>query len=492
MWVTAHAYLKYERKYMEEFSPSLAKEFMNHLKAECSSLAAIGDLAVKLKTLQIVFDITSATKYFELLLNKLQNHPLHNIDRDIDYGEWANLDGWVNKVERIWLNSSETHGYQPDESEKKEAIDTIYMSSRSFAKDKKESKAIIDEEKSKIHSAIDVLLSDVYFGGEKISVAINNALNKLTAVLSNIDNLLKNGKWEDEKYSAMVKDILNSNGKMKSLDPVFKEYKDWKDKHRKFDINMLKRKLAVELKDLFDSGFIIYDLTEIDKDRVENTFSDSGFSLIDHKENEEKIEEYKRLYYKLRLLIDFKCERYDFINMDDLGMYIFDNRHALKDNTITDMVKFIKTTLYIYDDIDKLEGNSNMSEVVKLKSKFSKEKIEVCYFKQYKEEWLAIIEEYEKELKGNKALWISVYAVLIKYKVIDDNVSQFCRFVKDYFDIRIDNSNLSTPWKDFKGKKYSDWVVNERTRRKQELANEMDNRFAMYIKSNRENITKTL
>ena len=477
---------------MEEFSPSLAKEFMNHLKAECSSLAAIGDLAVKLKTLQIVFDITSATKYFELLLNKLQNHPLHNIDRDIDYGEWANLYGWVNKVERIWLNSSETHGYQPDESEKKEAIDTIYMSSRSFAKDKKESKAIIDEEKSKIHSAIDVLLSDVYFGGEKISVAINNALNKLTAVLSNIDNLLKNGKWEDEKYSAMVKDILNSNGKMKSLDPVFKEYKDWKDKHRKFDINMLKRKLAVELKDLFDSGFIIYDLTEIDKDRVENTFSDSGFSLIDHKENEEKIEEYKRLYYKLRLLIDFKCERYDFINMDDLGMYIFDNRHALKDNTITAMVKFIKTTLYIYDDIDKLEGNSNMSEVVKLKSKFSKEKIEVCYFKQYKEEWLAIIEEYEKELKGNKALWISVYAVLIKYKVIDDNVSQFCRFVKDYFDIRIDNSNLSTPWKDFKGKTYSDWVVNERTRRKQELANEMDNRFAMYIKSNRENITKTL
>lgn len=465
---------------------------MEHLKAECSSLAAIGDLAVKLKTLQIVFDITSATKYFELLLNKLQNHPLHNIDRDIDYGEWANLDGWVNKVERIWLNSSETHGYQPDESEKKEAIDTIYMSSRSFAKDKKESKAIIDEEKSKIHSAIDVLLSDVYFGGEKISVAINNALNKLTAVLSNIDNLLKNGKWEDEKYSAMVKDILNSNGKMKSLDPVFKEYKDWKDKHRKFDINMLKRKLAVELKDLFDSGFIIYDLTEIDKDRVENTFSDSGFSLIDHKENEEKIEEYKRLYYKLRLLIDFKCERYDFINMDDLGMYIFDNRHALKDNTITAMVKFIKTTLYIYDDIDKLEGNSNMSEVVKLKSKFSKEKIEVCYFKQYKEEWLAIIEEYEKELKGNKALWISVYAVLIKYKVIDDNVSQFCRFVKDYFDIRIDNSNLSTPWKDFKGKTYSDWVVNERTRRKQELANEMDNRFAMYIKSNRENITKTL
>lgn len=477
---------------MEEFSPSLAKEFMNHLKAECSSLAAIGDLAVKLKTLQIVFDITSATKYFELLLNKLQNHPLHNIDRDIDYGEWANLDGWVNKVERIWLNSSETHGYQPDESEKKEAIDTIYMSSRSFAKDKKESKAIIDEEKSKIHSAIDVLLSDVYFGGEKISVAIINALNKLTAVLSNIDNLLKNGKWEDEKYSAMVKDILNSNGKMKSLDPVFKEYKDWKDKHRKFDINMLKRKLAVELKDLFDSGFIIYDLTEIDKDRVENTFSDSGFSLIDHKENEEKIEEYKRLYYKLRLLIDFKCERYDFINMDDLGMYIFDNRHALKENTITAMVKFIKTTLYIYDDIDKLEGNSNMSEVVKLKSKFSKEKIEVCYFKQYKEEWLAIIEEYEKELKGNKALWISVYAVLIKYKVIDDNVSQFCRFVKDYFDIRIDNSNLSTLWKDFKGKKYSDWVVNERTRRKQELANEMDNRFAMYIKSNRENITKTL
>ena len=477
---------------MEEYSPSLAKEFMAHLKAECSSLAAIGDLAVKLKTLQIVFDIISATKYFELLLRKLQNHPLYNIDRDIDYGEWAKLDGWVNKVKRIWLNSSEAHGYKPDESEKKEAIDTIYMSSRSFAKDKKESKAMIDEEKSKIHSAIEVLLSDVYFGGEKICVAINNSLNKLTAVLSNIDNLLKNGKWEEDQYSAMVMDILNINGIMKSFDPVFKEYKDWKDKHRKYDINMLKRKLAVELKELLDSEFIMYDLTEIDKDRIENTFSDSGFALIDHKENEDKIDEYKRLYYKLRLLIDFKGERYDFNKMDDLGMYIFDNRHSLKENSIAAMVKFIKTTLYIYEDIDKLEGNSNISKVVKLKSKFSKEKIDACYFKHYKEEWLAIIEENEKELKGKKALWISVYAVLIKYKVIDDNVSQFCRFVKDYFDIKIDNSNLSTPWKDFKDKKYSDWVVNERTKRKQEIAIEMDNRFAMYIKSNREHITKTL
>ena len=477
---------------MEDFSPSLAREFMEHLKAECSSLAAIGDLAVKLKTLQIVFDITSATKYFESLFNKLQLHPLYNIDKDMDYGEWAQLDGWVNKVERIWWNSSEAHGYKPDGTEKKEAIDTIYMSSRSFAKDKKESKAMIDEEKSKIHSAIEVLLSHVYFGGEKICVAINNSLNKLTAVLSNIDNLLKNGKWEEDQYSAMVMDILNINGIMKSLDPVFKEYKDWKDKHRKYDINMLKRKLAVELKELLDSEFIMYDLTEIDKDRIENTFSDSGFALIDHKENEDKIDEYKRLYYKLRLLIDFKGERYDFNKMDDLGMYIFDNRHSLKENSIAAMVKFIKTTLYIYEDIDKLEGNSNISKVVKLKSKFSKEKIDACYFKQYKEEWLAIIEENEKELKGKKALWISVYAVLIKYKVIDDNVSQFCRFVKDYFDIKIDNSNLSTPWKDFKDKKYSDWVVNERTKRKQEIAIEMDNRFAMYIKSNREHITKTL
>ena len=477
---------------MEEFSPSLAKEFLEHLKAECSSLAAIGDLAVKLKTLQIVFDITSATNYFESLLNKLNKQPLYNIDRDIDYGEWARLEGWVNRVERIWWNSSEAHGYKPDGSEKKEAIDTIYMSSRSFVKDKKESKVMIDEEKSKIHSAIEVLLSDVYFGGEKICVAINNSLNKLTAVLSNIDNLLKNGKWEEDQYSAMVMDILNINGIMKSLDPVFKEYKDWKNKHRKYDINMLKRKLAVELKELLDSEFIMYDLTEIDKDRIENTFSDSGFALIDHKENEDKIDEYKRLYYKLRLLIDFKGERYDFNKMDDLGMYIFDNRHSLKENSIAAMVKFIKTTLYIYEDIDKLEGNSNISKVVKLKSKFSKEKIDACYFKHYKEEWLAIIEENEKELKGKKALWISVYAVLIKYKVIDDNVSQFCRFVKDYFDIKIDNSNLSTPWKDFKDKKYSDWVVNERTKRKQEIAIEMDNRFAMYIKSNREHITKTL
>ena len=218
---------------MEEFSPSLAKEFLEHLKAECSSLAAIGDLAVKLKTLQIVFDITSATKYFDSLFEKLKRQPLYNIDRDVDYGEWANLDGWVNRVRRIWWNSSEAHGYKPDGSEKKEAIDTIYMSSRSFVKDKKESKVIIDEEKSKIHSAIDVLLSDVYFGSEKIDVAINNALIKLTTSLNNIDKVIKNAKWDEDQFSDMVNDILKMKGAVKAFDCSYKKYNEWKNKNGK-------------------------------------------------------------------------------------------------------------------------------------------------------------------------------------------------------------------------------------------------------------------
>lgn len=242
---------------MEDFSPSLAREFMEHLKAECSSLAAIGDLAVKLKTLQIVFDITSATKYFESLFNKLQLHPLYNIDKDMDYGEWAKLDGWVKKVERIWWNSSEAHGYKPDGTEKKEAIDTLYMSTLSYARDKKESKALIDEEKSKIHSAIDVLLSDVYLGGEKIDVAIYNSLSKLAVSLNKIDIVLKEEAWSQEQYSNMVNDILKKDVGLKSFDPAFKKYNYWRKMHSKIiDVPMLKRKLAVELKELFDSKFI--------------------------------------------------------------------------------------------------------------------------------------------------------------------------------------------------------------------------------------------
>lgn len=480
---------------MEEFSPSLAKEFLEHLKAECSSLAAIGDLAVKLKTLQIVFDITSATKYFDSLFEKLKRQPLYNIDRDVDYGEWANLDGWVNKVERIWWNSSESHGYKPDGSEKKEAIDTIYMSSRSFVRDKKESKAIIDEEKSKIHSAIDVLLSDVYFGSEKIDVAINNALIKLTTSLNSIDKAIKNGKWKEEQYSDMVNDILKMKGAVKAFDCSYKKYNEWKNKNGKnIDVPMLKRKLTYELIGLFESKFIIYDITEIDKQKANSMFVDAEYDSLDYQTNEDLTKEYTRLYYKLRLLINYRDGRFDFDDLSDLGMYIFQNRHSLEDAAIDAMVRFIKTTTYIYEDIDKMENNENQQEqsVEELKCTLSKEKIELCNFKIHKEIWLAIIEEHEKELKDNKALWVSVYCVLLKYEVIEDNKRQFCLMMNSLFEVKIDESNLGKDIEKYQNKEYKEWDVNKKSARKRDLAIEMDKRYKNYIQSKRDVIMESV
>ena len=481
---------------MEDFSPSLAREFMEHLKAECSSLAAIGDLAVKLKTLQIVFDITSATKYFESLFNKLQLHPLYNIDKDMDYGEWAKLDGWVKKVERIWWNSSEAHGYKPDGTEKKEAIDTLYMSTLSYARDKKESKALIDEEKSKIHSAIDVLLSDVYLGGEKIDVAIYNSLSKLAVSLNKIDIVLKEEAWSQEQYSNMVNDILKKDVGLKSFDPAFKKYNYWRKMHSKIiDVPMLKRKLAVELKELFDSKFIIYDITEIDKEKADKLFVQAEYNLLDQEKNDEIKKEYTRIYYKLRLLIKYSDGRYDFNDLGDLGMYIFQNRHSLKDEYIDAMVKFIKTTTFIYEDIDKIEGdeNQNSESFEELKCSLSEDKINLCYFKSYKEVWLAIIEEHIDELKGNKALWVSVYYVLIKYQMIDDNSKKFCEMIKGIFDIIIDNSNLRKEWNKYKDcEEYKDWDVNQKSSRKRDFAKEIDMRFKKYYESKTGEILKTL
>ena len=49
------------------------------------------------------------------------------------------------------------------------------------------------------------------------------------------------------------RNILKKNGAIKALDPVFIDYNKWRKKHSKIiDVPMLKRKLAVELKELFD------------------------------------------------------------------------------------------------------------------------------------------------------------------------------------------------------------------------------------------------
>jgi len=463
---------------MEENRASIAKRFLEHLKEECDSLSAISDVSVKLKTIQVVFDIVSTKEYLETIYNKLLVHPLYDIDRDIDYGEWANYKWKNQKVIRLWNNAKDCYGYKPDVEERKKAIDTIYSSVTIHGRDKDEGQKRIEEEKSKLHSAIDVLLSDVYLGSDKIDVAINNGLMILKDILSKIDDVIKKPKRDNVKFALMVDDILSRyKAKMKALDPNFKEFNEWKEGHQDIDEDMYKRYLAKILLDFLNSDFLQYDIEEICTSRAENIYKDSQIEDLSLNLTEKEKIELKRKYYKLRKLVGFENGRFDFSKKGKLGFHIYHYRHKISQDGIDGLVRFMQITEFIYEDLDKYNSGESLNETEELKCPFCEEQIENCIIKMDAKIWLTVIYNYRDELAKNKSLWLSVYAVLVSYNTIDDNVRSFCNMVMVYFEQKLDNSNISREWKKIKGEKIEKWETTQRNERRVSLAKEMSERY---------------
>lgn len=469
--------LKYNA-YMEENRASIAKRFLEHLKEECDSLSAISDVSVKLKTIQVVFDIVSTKEYLETIYNKLLVHPLYDIDRDIDYGEWANYKWKNQKVIRLWNNAKDCYGYMPDVEERKKAIDTIYSSVTIHGRDKDEGQKRIEEEKSKLHSAIDVLLSDVYLGSDKIDVAINNGLMNLKNILSKIDDVIKKPKRDNVKFALMVDDILSRyKAKMKALDPNFKEFNEWKEGHQDIDEDMYERYLAKILLDFLNSDFLQYDIEEICTSRAENIYKDSQIEDLSLNLTEKEKIELKRKYYKLRKLVGFENGRFDFSKKGKLGFHIYHYRHKISQDGIDGLVRFMQITEFIYEDLDMYNSGESLNETEELKCPFCEEQIENCIIKRDAKIWLTVIYNYRDELAKNKSLWLSVYAVLVSYNTIDDNVRSFCNMVMVYFEQKLDNSNISREWKKIKGEKIEKWETTQRNERRVSLAKEMSERY---------------
>lgn len=469
--------LKYN-PYMEENRASIAKRFLEHLKEECESLSAISDVSVKLKTIQVVFDIVSTKEYLETIYSKLLVHPLYDIDRGIDYGEWAKYE-WRNiKVNRLWNNAKDCYGYMPDVEERKKAIDTIYSSVTIHGRDKDEGQKRIEEEKSKLHSAIDVLLSDVYLGSDKIDVAINNGLMNLKNILSKIDDVIKKPKRDNVKFALMMDDILSRyKAKMKALDPNFKEFNEWKEGHQDIDVDMYERYLAKILLDFLNSDFLQYDIEEICTSKAENIYKDSQIEDLSLNLTEKEKIELKRKYYKLRKLVGFENGRFDFSKKGKLGFHIYHYRHKISQDGIDGLVRFMQITEFIYEDLDKYNSGESLNETEELKCPFCEEQIENCIIKMDAKIWLTVIYNYRDELAKNKSLWLSVYAVLVSYNTIDDNVRSFCNMVMVYFEQKLDNSNISREWKKIKGEKIEKWETTQRNERRVSLAKEMSERY---------------
>lgn len=368
----------------------------------------------QLKSMRLKIDVAYATNYFEYIHSRLLDHPMYDIDRGIDYGEWADFDGWES----------------PSTCER------------------------IDE------------------GNE--NVVIHEGLIRLHVLLTSINEIIKESRWDNYKYGLMVEDIFQKHkAPKKSLDTNFIVFNKWKISHRHIDENMYKRYLTNELLVFLKSDFLQYDLTEIDRDRSEAMFKDSGIDLLFEHFSDDALDELKRKYYKLRLLIDYHDGRFDFCKMDEMGFHIFLNRHKISENGIDEMVRFMQITEFIYEDMDKLDGASDAEE---LECPFCEEQIVSCGIKDAKK-WLSVIESFKDELRDRKTLWVSVYSVLVSYKAIDDNVRGFCDMVKAYFGQKLDNSNISREWKKIKGVKIDDWETTKRNERRMSLAKEMSERY---------------
>lgn len=428
------------------------ERLLERVAADCRPLQKQSNGTPKFNLFQIETDLFSAIGYFELIYHNLLTHPRYDIDRGIDYEEWADFDAW-----------DPTHIYGGDEAGEK--YDLLPA----------------NELRDKVAYYINLNMTPTNWTKEMREneiFVILEGLKCLHILLVRINDLIKESPWDNHIYAQMVEDILQAHkAPKKSLDPNFIAFNKWKGNHQDIDEDMYKRCLADVLLKFLKTDFIQYDVTEIDKDRAEAIFKDSGIGLLCLNLSDDERDELKRKYYKLRKLVGFENGRFDFSKKGKLGFHIYHYRHKISQDGIDGLVRFMQITEFIYEDLDMYNSGESLNETEELKCPFCEEQIENCIIKMDAKIWLTVIYNYRDELAKNKSLWLSVYAVLVSYNTIDDNVRSFCNMVMVYFEQKLDNSNISREWKKIKGEKIEKWETTQRNERRVSLAKEMSERY---------------
>ena len=392
--------------------------------------------------LSLLIAMFESSEMFEKIGQNLKNNLIIDIDRDLDYVKWSNLETWIE-------TKSKTNQYASSLTYESLSMDkSLFANSMadmlppvpettSDDNNKNQFDGLTYKERDKFKTTINNLMNNNVFNDKVLDFAIDSTLKKLCAALLNIANIIDakhGGSLYEDLYNNQLFAYTNKIGSS-----VLNSHKEWRKMYLDDEITEESLKVHAQnaLIELFRSG--VLDNIEVN---VTKKQKDDYKTEIDFSEHEiPKKMNANKLYTCFRSICDFKGGKYS-LDKVKAGRLLFKIRKD--ENKVCAFFQFVLTLTYVYQDIDELREADRVPSKIfdfdfsQIECKFSEEEGKRSGINKHAPMVLTIMEVMSEKM--SKAYWVCFFCVLLEKEWIEDNVNAFCNNMHSIFGVKLDPS----------------------------------------------------
>lgn len=401
---------KEENVYMDDSQP---KRVLEHLHNLCQSLKATNRISLHIRMMNILYEFIQTIGYFRFLLDKLKAAPILDIDRDVDYLEWANKE-WIdsNNYSLLWEDQN-TYDYNPNDMEVKNIVDYLFLRDEKLDRKRRDNEEVIEMRKElssvadSLRTSIDVMLGHSAITTNTIKEGIAKAIEELKYLLLEINDFIGAEAWSDEQYTDLVYRYMPKvTEKSVQLRMDYKNYKAQK-RHETLRDDFFMNKLREELAVFIKSDFLISDYLGDDYNKEDGVWKKLGMESRRDIDNDNL---YKKRLYILSEMVNFRGKWFDFYNCPKLGIYLFYNRKEITAEKLNSLKRFYVMSTVISDDWDEF-NNVPITRTDRSECEFSEEQIKSSNIPN--NAWLFLTLTKKIIPKNSDSLiWVYVYGLL--------------------------------------------------------------------------------
>lgn len=392
--------------------------------------------------LSLLIAMFESSEMFEKIGQNLKNNLIIDIDRDLDYVKWSNLETWIE-------TKSKTNQYASSLTYESLSMDkSLFANSMadmlppvpettSDDNNKNQFDGLTYKERDKFKTTINNLMNNNVFNDKVLDFAIDSTLKKLCAALLNIANIIDakhGGSLYEDLYNNQLFAYTNKIGSS-----VLNSHKEWRKMYLDDEITEESLKVHAQnaLIELFRSG--VLDNIEVN---VTKKQKDDYKTEIDFSEHEiPKKMNANKLYNCFRSICDFKGGKYS-LDKVKAGRLLFKIRKD--ENKVCAFFQFVLTLTYVYQDIDELREADRVPSKIfdfdfsQIECKFSEEEGKRSGINKHAPMVLTIMEVMSEKM--SKAYWVCFFCVLLEKEWIEDTVNAFCNNMHSIFGVKLDPS----------------------------------------------------
>lgn len=331
-----------------------------------ASAESVTIMSKRLWKLQLIIDLCAVTKFFNDELVKIEECYNLDIDKDVNYEEWASNEKW--KPLQDTLRSRTKGRFNTEGKDIAYDIFSLVAKCIEVPSDEEMNKAqnndnaenirqLEKKEKREYYRSLLVSLDcNDEITDEELDGVVLKALNDLRNVLNKISIELSSPHKANEKRVALY-DALQKQFLPEEFIPMWDAHnvlKKWnEDYYGDSPEDDMKDFIMVKLFELLDSDFVICDREHDPLKSRNKTICEIKEYLNDKVNDEEGRRETISKYTFLRNLLEYKDGFYEIKDKANIGKYIYKNRHILSEDKIKVFFCFLGLNILVKEELAK-------------------------------------------------------------------------------------------------------------------------------------------